>query len=84
MVIPLIGILLGTWVLVSLLTSGATFRDALALGVPADDLTRSEFIARYTLLIFFVLYSIFYTGQKLRVAIEHEACKPIGCPKCRN
>lgn len=70
LVIPLLGILLFTWLFVSLITSGSIFRDALALGVSSSELSQGDWIIRCILLAFFILFSIAYTGHKLRVATE--------------
>ncbi|MBM5458661.1 hypothetical protein H8F21_13910 [Pseudomonas sp. P66] len=66
--IPLLGILLFTWAFVSLITSGAQFEDALALGVSTADLSPGAQLTRYGLLSFFFLFSTFFTGCKVREA----------------
>jgi hypothetical protein len=71
LVIPLICILLCAWLFVSLITSGSSFRDALALGVSSGDLSQGDLITRCVLLAFSVLFSIVYSGHKLRAAVEH-------------
>lgn len=69
-VLPLLGVLLLSWALVSLTTSGADFEDALSLGVSMSDLTQGALITRCSLLAFMVVFSMTYTGHKQRVAVD--------------
>lgn len=66
----MVSILLCSWALVSLITSGARFEDALALGVSVNDLSEGALITRCVLLVFFFIFSITYTGIKLRGAAD--------------